>query len=77
MQVRRLKILPIESIVRGYITGSAWAEYSEKGTVHGMFVHGEEEPKLKESDEFPRPLWTPSTKVAHRRCHFGHRLTVR
>ncbi|KAI9689181.1 MAG: Bifunctional purine biosynthetic protein ade1 [Bathelium mastoideum] len=63
MQVRRLKVLPIESIVRGYITGSAWSEYCKNGTVHGMPVQGNEGSLLKESDRFPKPLWTPSTKA--------------
>jgi len=59
MQVRRLNIFPIESIVRGYITGSAWSEYAKKGTVHGM-----EMPKgLKESEKLEKALWTPSTKA--------------
>lgn len=59
MQVRRLKIFPIESIVRGYITGSAWREYVKKGTVHGM-----EMPKgLRESEKLEKALWTPSTKA--------------
>ena len=63
MQVRRVKMLPIESIVRGYITGGAWVEYSRNGTVHGIPVQGERGGKLKECDRFTQPLWTPSTKV--------------
>jgi phosphoribosylaminoimidazole-succinocarboxamide synthase len=59
MIVRKLKVFPIESIVRGYITGSAWSEYKSKGTVNGM-----EMPKgLKESQKLESPLWTPSTKA--------------
>ncbi|KAK4982884.1 Bifunctional purine biosynthetic protein ade1 [Elasticomyces elasticus] len=59
MQVRRLKVFPIESIVRGYITGSAWSEYTNHGTVHGIGV-----PKnLQESEKLGQPLWTPSTKA--------------
>lgn len=59
MQVRRLRILPIESIVRGYITGSGWSEYSKSGTVNGI-----EMPKgLIEGQRLPAPLWTPSTKA--------------
>lgn len=59
MQVRRLKIFPIEAIVRGYITGSAWKEYSRSGTVHTIpFPAG-----LKESEAFPQgAIYTPSTK---------------
>lgn len=59
MQVRRFKILPLESIVRGYITGSAWAEYKKSGTVHGMSMPA----GLKESQKLEPALWTPSTKA--------------
>lgn len=60
MQVRKLRILPIEAIVRGYITGSAWKEYQKSGTVHGIKVA----PGLKESEAFPDgPIYTPSTKA--------------
>ncbi|KAF9888426.1 Bifunctional purine biosynthetic protein ade1 [Aspergillus nanangensis] len=60
MQVRKLRILPIEAIVRGYITGSAWKEYQTSGTVHGIPVA----PGLKESEAFPNgPIYTPSTKA--------------
>lgn len=59
MHVRRLKVLPLESIVRGYITGSAWSEYKKSGTVHGIAM-----PKgLQESQKLETPLWTPSTKA--------------
>ena len=59
MQVRRLRILPIESIVRGYITGSGWAEYKKQGTVHGITLPS----GLTEGQKLPAPLWTPSTKA--------------
>ncbi|KAI9374659.1 hypothetical protein BJX61DRAFT_540568 [Aspergillus egyptiacus] len=60
MQVRKLRILPIEAIVRGYITGSAWNEYRKSGTVHGIPV----KEGLRESEAFPDgPLYTPSTKA--------------
>lgn len=59
MQVRKLKVIPLESIVRGYITGSAWSEYKKKGKVHGIKV-----PEgLVESQKLEKPLWTPSTKA--------------
>ncbi|PGH26688.1 phosphoribosylaminoimidazolesuccinocarboxamide synthase [Polytolypa hystricis UAMH7299] len=60
MQVRKLKVFPIEAIVRGYITGSAWKEYQTSGTVNGIEV-----PKgLRESEKFPNgPIYTPSTKA--------------
>ena len=59
MHVRRLKIFPLESIVRGYITGSGWAEYSRCGTVHGIPMPT----GLQESQKLAQPLWTPSTKA--------------
>ncbi len=58
MLVRRADMIPIECIVRGYLSGSAWKEYRSRGTVHG----GEVPPGLQESDELPEPLFTPSTK---------------
>ncbi|EFQ32675.1 saicar synthetase [Colletotrichum graminicola] len=59
MQVRRLKVIPLEAIVRGYITGSAWSEYKAKGTVHGIRV-----PEgMQQSQAFETPLYTPSTKA--------------
>ncbi|SJM88546.1 probable Phosphoribosylaminoimidazole-succinocarboxamide synthase [Zygosaccharomyces bailii] len=57
--VRKFKLIPLEVIVRGYITGSAWKEYTNKGTVHSL-----PQPKgLQESQEFPEPIFTPSTKA--------------
>jgi phosphoribosylaminoimidazole-succinocarboxamide synthase len=49
----------VEVIVRGYITGSAWKEYVQKGTVHGIRV----KEGMKESEKFDTPLYTPSTKA--------------
>ncbi len=57
--VRRAQMLPIECIVRGYLTGSAWAEYRVSGTVHGERLPA----GLTESDRLPRPMFTPSTKA--------------
>ncbi|KAK9389433.1 hypothetical protein V1515DRAFT_619284 [Lipomyces mesembrius] len=59
MLVRKYKILPIEAIVRGYLTGSAWKEYKTKGTVHGIKVRA----GMKESEPFDIPIYTPSTKA--------------
>lgn len=59
MLVRKLRILPIESIVRGYITGSAWSEYQKSGTVHGITLPS----GLQESEKLETPIWTPSTKA--------------
>ncbi|SNX87708.1 probable ADE1 -phosphoribosylamidoimidazole-succinocarboxamide synthase [Melanopsichium pennsylvanicum] len=60
MLVKRAKVLPIEAIVRGYITGSGWAEYKRTGTVHGIQLAAD----LEESQQIPNgPLFTPSTKA--------------
>jgi phosphoribosylaminoimidazole-succinocarboxamide synthase len=60
MLCRRAEMLPIECIVRGYLSGSAWEEYRRRGTVHGGAVPA----GLVESDRLPEPLFTPSTKAA-------------
>ncbi|KAG2734362.1 hypothetical protein G9P44_002368 [Scheffersomyces stipitis] len=57
--VRKLKLIPLEVIVRGYITGSAWKEYKKTQTVHGLSV----EAGFLESQEFATPIFTPSTKA--------------
>ncbi|KAL8279217.1 hypothetical protein RQP46_008473 [Phenoliferia psychrophenolica] len=57
--VRKAQVLPVEAIVRGYITGSAWVEYQKSGTVHGLTVPA----NMKESTQFIPPLFTPSTKA--------------
>ncbi len=57
--VRRAQMLPIECIVRGYITGSAWSEYKTSGTMHGTKMA----PDLAESQQLPEPVFTPSTKA--------------
>ncbi|QSZ31077.1 hypothetical protein DSL72_000638 [Monilinia vaccinii-corymbosi] len=60
MQVRKLKIFPIEAIVRGYITGSAWKEYQKTSTVHGIQLPA----GLQNSQAFPQgAIYTPSTKA--------------
>jgi phosphoribosylaminoimidazole-succinocarboxamide synthase len=57
--VQKLHVLPVESIVRGYITGSAWASYQKTGQVNGETL-----PKdLQESQKLDKPIWTPSTKA--------------
>ncbi|MBQ1681455.1 MULTISPECIES: phosphoribosylaminoimidazolesuccinocarboxamide synthase [Agathobacter] len=59
MLCKKLEMLPIECIVRGYITGSGWASYQENGTVCGITL-----PEgLVESDKLPEPIYTPSTKA--------------
>lgn len=57
--VRKLKLIPLEVIVRGYITGSAWKEYKKLKTVHGLPIDED----LVESQEFKTPIFTPSTKA--------------
>ena len=59
MMCKKLEMLPIECIVRGYITGSGWESYKENGTDCGITL-----PEgLKESDKLPEPIYTPSTKA--------------
>jgi len=59
MIVKKAKRLPIECVVRGYLSGSAWAEYEQYGAISGLPL-----PKgLKESQELPQPLFTPTTKA--------------
>jgi phosphoribosylaminoimidazole-succinocarboxamide synthase len=59
MVVRKADMLKIECIVRGYLSGSAWKEYKASGTMHGVPL-----PKgMKESDQLPEPVFTPSTKA--------------
>ena len=59
MLVRRCKVLPIECIVRGYLSGSFWKAYQKDTTVCGFALP----PGLRESDRLPEPLFTPSTKA--------------
>lgn len=59
MKCRKLHMLPIECIVRGYITGSGWASYCENGTVCGIELPA----GLEESEKLPEPIYTPSTKA--------------
>lgn len=60
MLVRKAEMLPVECIVRGYITGSAWKEYVSTGTMHGTVL-----PEgMLESQKLPEPVFTPSTKAA-------------
>ena len=67
MLVRRAEMLPIECIVRGYLSGSAWKEYQTTGRVHGS-----EMPKgLGESARLPEPVFTPSTKATE-----GHDVNI-
>jgi phosphoribosylaminoimidazole-succinocarboxamide synthase len=59
MLVKRTKVVPIECIVRGYLSGSFWTAYTNNSTVCGFKL-----PEgMRESDKFPEPLFTPSTKA--------------
>jgi phosphoribosylaminoimidazole-succinocarboxamide synthase len=59
MVVRRAEMLPIECIVRGYLSGSAWAEYQRTQTMHGTQLRS----GLRQSERLPEPVFTPSTKA--------------
>ena len=59
MLVRRLEMLPVECVVRGYITGSGWKDYQHTGSVSGVELPA----GLRESDQLPEPIFTPSTKA--------------
>jgi len=58
--VKRLKALPVEAIVRGYLVGSGWADYQKTGQVCGIPLPA----GLMQADKLPEPLFTPSTKAA-------------
>ncbi len=59
MVVRRLRMLPVECVVRGYITGSGWKDYQASGSVSGIELPA----GLRESERLPEPIFTPSTKA--------------
>jgi len=67
LAVRKLEMLPVECIVRGYITGSGWKDYQATGSVSGIGLP----PGLRESERLPTPIFTPSTKAEE-----GHDETV-
>jgi phosphoribosylaminoimidazole-succinocarboxamide synthase len=59
MIVKKVERIPIECVVRGYLAGSAWAEYQQYSTISGIALHG----GLQESTQLPQPLFTPTTKA--------------
>ena len=59
LAVRRLEMLPVECVVRGYITGSGWKDYQATGAVSGIELPA----GLRESERLPEPIFTPSTKA--------------
>jgi phosphoribosylaminoimidazole-succinocarboxamide synthase len=67
MLVKRAAVVPIECVVRGYLAGSGWKEYQEKGTVCGIALPA----GLRESDKLPRPVFTPATKA-----ETGHDINI-
>lgn len=60
MLTKKTDSIDVECVARGYISGSAWAEYKKSGTVCGIKLP----PGLKESDKLPEPIFTPATKAA-------------
>jgi phosphoribosylaminoimidazole-succinocarboxamide synthase len=67
MLVQKTRVIPFECIVRGYISGSAYGEYINKGTVGGKVIPNE----MKESQKFDSPMFTPSTKAEE-----GHDVNI-
>ena len=59
VRARKCEVIPLECIARGYVSGSGWKEYQQRGTVGGYQVPA----GLQESDRLPAPLFTPSTKA--------------
>lgn len=59
MLVKKVDVVPVECIVRGYLAGSGWKEYKEQGTICKIRLPD----NLKESDKLPEPIFTPSTKA--------------
>jgi phosphoribosylaminoimidazole-succinocarboxamide synthase len=59
MVVRKLDMLPVECVVRGYLSGSGWKDYQRTGAVSGIELPA----GLRESDRLPEPIYTPSTKA--------------
>jgi len=59
MVARKLEMLPVECVVRGYLSGSGWKDYERTGAVSGIALPG----GLTESDRLPEPIFTPSTKA--------------
>lgn len=58
MVVKKVQVIPVECVVRGYLSGSAWAEYTKKGTIHGVSSPS----GLLESQKLPESIFTPTTK---------------
>jgi phosphoribosylaminoimidazole-succinocarboxamide synthase len=67
MIVRKAKVFPVECVVRGYLSGSGWAEYQKQGSVCGITLR----PGLKESERLDEPIFTPTTKADE-----GHDMAI-
>lgn len=67
MLVRKTDPMPVECVVRGYLAGSGWREYKEKGSVCGLKLP----PGLRESEKLPQPIFTPATKASS-----GHDINI-
>jgi phosphoribosylaminoimidazole-succinocarboxamide synthase len=67
MLVKRAEVVPVECVVRGYLAGSGWKEYREKGTVCGIDLPA----GLRESDKLPEPIFTPAAKAES-----GHDINI-
>ncbi len=67
MVVRKTEVVPIEFVVRGYLSGSGWKEYRQSQSVCGISLP----PGLKESDQLPEPIFTPATKA-----ETGHDMNI-
>jgi phosphoribosylaminoimidazole-succinocarboxamide synthase len=65
--VKKLKMIPVECVVRGYISGSSWQDYKETGTIFGKKYNVE----FKESSKLPEPIFTPTTKA-----DIGHDMNI-
>lgn len=59
MAVKKLRMLPVEAIVRGYLAGSGWRDYQQTGSISGVALP----PGLREAAELPEPVFTPTTKA--------------
>jgi phosphoribosylaminoimidazole-succinocarboxamide synthase len=67
MLVKKTKVVPVECVVRGYLSGSGWKEYQKTGSICGVKLP----PGLKESSKLPEPIFTPTTKA-----ETGHDLSL-
>ncbi|MCD5401067.1 phosphoribosylaminoimidazolesuccinocarboxamide synthase [candidate division NPL-UPA2 bacterium] len=67
MLVRRVETVPVECVVRGYLAGSGWKEYQEKGSICGIKLPS----GLREAEKLPQPIFTPATKATS-----GHDINI-